>query len=254
MSCARSAPPPGTPAWPACAPTPRPEPPGSAASHAEAARQQRPGRQLPGSARGVPAARGGVRRHHGRPRRLGQGHRSAAAPGRGRRRRTAPPSPRPALPAAAVGRTRPATDAQRDELTRTAEQPAGTPAWIKELAAAHRTFAATLADRHNLMIPSQDPDYGDLGPAFPLRPGPGRTRSCSRPHPRLRRPRTSCSVPPTGTSNGRPPIDGARSPCWSAGGDRNDRDRYLRCRVGRRAAADVGPRPAGSCPGALRDR
>ena len=64
------------------------------------------GRQLPGPARRLPAARDRVRRHHGRPGRLGQGHRAAAAPGRGRRRRTAPPPPRPALPAAAVGRTR----------------------------------------------------------------------------------------------------------------------------------------------------
>jgi hypothetical protein len=45
--------------------------------------------------------------------------------------------------------------------------------WVKDLAAAHRTFADRLADRLSLMIPSRDPDYGDLGQAFPLWPGPG---------------------------------------------------------------------------------
>jgi hypothetical protein len=38
--------------------------------------------------------------------------------------------------------------------------------WIKDLAAAHRTFAERLADLQSLTIPSRDPDYGDLGQAF----------------------------------------------------------------------------------------
>ena len=49
----------------------------------------------------------------------------------------------------------PATDAQRDELTRTpSEPPDQIPPWIKDLAAAHRMFADTLADRQSLTIPS----------------------------------------------------------------------------------------------------
>jgi hypothetical protein len=87
------------------------------------------------------------------------------------------------------------TDAQRDELTLTAgEKPRKMGEWIKDLAAAHRTFAERLADRQNLMIPSEDPDYGDLGQAFP--PGPARpgTRSCSRPSPRSPYPRRSSSA------------------------------------------------------------
>ena len=80
----------------------------------------------------------------------------------------------------------PATDAQRDELTLTAEQPPGEMApWIKDLAAAHRTFAAALADRQSLMIPSQDPDYGDLGPAFPPWPGPGKDAILQPPKPEI---------------------------------------------------------------------
>jgi hypothetical protein len=38
--------------------------------------------------------------------------------------------------------------------------------WIRDLAAAHRTFAERLASLQSLTIPSQDPDYGDLGQAF----------------------------------------------------------------------------------------
>ena len=64
----------------------------------------------------------------------------------------------------------PATDAQRTELTLTAGE--GIPEigqWIKDVAAARRTFADRLADRQSVQIPSEDPDYGDLGPAFPAR-------------------------------------------------------------------------------------
>jgi hypothetical protein len=66
----------------------------------------------------------------------------------------------------------PATSDQREELTRTAgEETREAWQWIKDLAAAHRTFADRLADRLSLTIPSQDPDYGALGQAFPPWPG-----------------------------------------------------------------------------------
>ena len=38
---------------------------------------------------------------------------------------------------------------------------------IEALAVQHREFAAKLADRQSIMIPAADPDFGDLGPAFP---------------------------------------------------------------------------------------
>ncbi|MBV9095394.1 MAG: hypothetical protein JO132_16210 [Streptosporangiaceae bacterium] len=67
----------------------------------------------------------------------------------------------------------PATQAQRDELTLTAgQQIPEMGQWIKDLAAARHTFAETLADRQSLTIPSEDPDYGNLGQAFPPWPGP----------------------------------------------------------------------------------
>ena len=67
----------------------------------------------------------------------------------------------------------PATSAQRDDLTLTPDQPPGEiDQWIKDLAAGHRTFAGQLADRQSQTVPSEDPDYADLGPAFPAWPSP----------------------------------------------------------------------------------
>jgi len=80
----------------------------------------------------------------------------------------------------------PAIEAQRDELTLTPDQPPGEmDQWIKDLAAGHRTFAGQLADRRSQMIPSEDPDYGDLGPAFPTRTGSGREPILRPPKPEI---------------------------------------------------------------------
>ena len=65
--------------------------------------------------------------------------------------------------------------------------------WIKDLAAGHRTFAGKLADRQSQTIPSEDPDYGDLGPAFPAWTSPARERDLAAAQcPRSRHPRRSC--------------------------------------------------------------
>ena len=67
------------------------------------------------------------------------------------------------------------TDAQRAELTLTMGQ--ATPEasqWINDLTAGRQAFAGRLADRQSLMVPSEDPAYGDLGKAFPLWPGRSR--------------------------------------------------------------------------------
>jgi hypothetical protein len=80
-----------------------------------------------------------------------------------------------------------ATPAQRDELTLTAGQPVPeTVQWVKDLAARHRTFAQTLAERQSLMVPSEDPGYGDLGQAFPPWPGPARGPISQPPKPEIR--------------------------------------------------------------------
>jgi len=57
---------------------------------------------------------------------------------------------------------------------------------IKDLAAAHRTFADRLADRQSLTISSEDPDYGGLGQAFPPWPGPGSDAILQPPKPEIR--------------------------------------------------------------------
>jgi len=81
----------------------------------------------------------------------------------------------------------PAIQAQRDELTLAEGQPPGEmPQWINDLAAGHHTFADKLAERQSLTVPSADPDYGDLGQAFPPWPGPGRDAILQPPKPEIR--------------------------------------------------------------------
>jgi hypothetical protein len=82
----------------------------------------------------------------------------------------------------------PATQAQRDDLTLPAgeQNPPEMGQWIKDLAAAHRTFADTLAERQSLTVPSEDPDYGNLGQAFPPWPGPARDAILQPPKPQIR--------------------------------------------------------------------
>jgi hypothetical protein len=80
----------------------------------------------------------------------------------------------------------PATQTQRDELALTPDEPPGEiDQWISELAAGHRTFAGQLADRHSQTVPSQDPDYGDLGPAFPAWTSPRREPILQPPKPEI---------------------------------------------------------------------
>ena len=80
----------------------------------------------------------------------------------------------------------PLSPMQRAELTMSTEQPtAEMGEWIKDLAAGHRTFAGRLADRQNLRIPAEDPDYGDLGQAFPAWTGPGRDAILQPPKPEI---------------------------------------------------------------------
>jgi conjugative relaxase-like TrwC/TraI family protein len=110
-----------------------------------------------------------------------QRHLAVAADAELRRRH--PGQPFPPLRSA---EPEPATPDQRDKLTLTAEKTdADTGQWIKDLAAARRTFADRLADRQSLRIPSPDPDYGDLGPAFPAWPGPGHDAILQPPKPEI---------------------------------------------------------------------
>jgi hypothetical protein len=111
----------------------------------------------------------------GRPGRLGSRHPRPAPSGRGRRRRTAPPASGAAVHPAPFGRItgRHRGPARRAHPDHRAGHPGCGP-WIKDLAAGRRRFAARLADRQSLMIPAEDPDYGDLGQAFPAWTGSSR--------------------------------------------------------------------------------
>jgi len=80
----------------------------------------------------------------------------------------------------------PPTPAQRDELTLTPGQPIPeTSQWIKDLAAQRHAFAEQLADRQSLTIPSEDPDYGNLGQAFHPWPAPARGAILQPPKPEI---------------------------------------------------------------------
>ena len=89
----------------------------------------------------------------------------------------------------------PVTPAQRHELDLTAGEPRGEMGqWIKQLAAGHRDFADRLADRQSQTIPSEDPDYGDLGLAFPPWTGPARDAILRPPKPEIAPSRRSSSA------------------------------------------------------------
>jgi hypothetical protein len=40
-------------------------------------------------------------------------------------------------------------------------------AWIRDLATQREAFREKVEERQGLMVPSEDPDWGDLGEAFP---------------------------------------------------------------------------------------
>ena len=88
--------------------------------------------------------------------------------------RSAEPEPEPAT----AGQPEPAPDL---------DQPLGElRQQIHDLAAAHHRFAEQLADRQSLRTPAQDPDYGDLGRAFPLWPSAGSDAILQPPKPDIR--------------------------------------------------------------------
>ena len=61
------------------------------------------------------------------------------------------------------------TDEQRAELDvlREEQHEYEPPAWVRELAEARKAFSEKIAERQSVMEPDEDPDYEDLGQAFP---------------------------------------------------------------------------------------
>ena len=80
----------------------------------------------------------------------------------------------------------PMSEAQGDNLVATlgvnTEAMAGQ---VSELAVQHREFASTRAERQSLAVPAEDPDFEDLGQAFPTWAVPGRDALLQPPKPQI---------------------------------------------------------------------
>jgi hypothetical protein len=58
-------------------------------------------------------------------------------------------------------------------------------AWIRELAAERQSFREKLDELQGLKVPSEDPDWDDLGEAFPSWNPPGRDAILQPPKPQI---------------------------------------------------------------------
>ena len=156
--------------------------------HDTAARQQELASQLPRPPRGLPAARDRLRHDHGRPRLTGTPPPAPSASW------PSPPTPNsaaatPTSPSLRSARLNPnprPTPSAPSSLPPPASRPGEMSQWINDLVAAHRTFAERLANLQSLTIPSQHPDYGDLGQAFPPWPRQAADAILQPPKPEIR--------------------------------------------------------------------
>jgi hypothetical protein len=74
----------------------------------------------------------------------------------------------------------------REQLSLSPDQKIGEIApWIRELAAQRQAFREKFEDRQGLMVPSEDPDWGDLGEAFPASRAPSRGAILQPPKPQI---------------------------------------------------------------------
>jgi hypothetical protein len=58
-------------------------------------------------------------------------------------------------------------------------------AWVHDLAARRRAFREKLEERQALKVPSEDPDFDDIGPAFPAWTPPDRDAILQPPPPQI---------------------------------------------------------------------
>jgi hypothetical protein len=80
----------------------------------------------------------------------------------------------------------PVSDTDREQLTLTPDKTIGEMAdWIRDLAAQRQAFREKIDERRGLMVPSEDPDWGDLGEAFPAWRAPGRDAILQTPRPQI---------------------------------------------------------------------
>jgi len=80
----------------------------------------------------------------------------------------------------------PVSDIDREELTLTPDKKIGEmAAWIRDLAAQRPAFREKFEERQGMMLPNEDPDWGDLGEAFPSWNPPGRDAILQPPKPQI---------------------------------------------------------------------
>jgi hypothetical protein len=80
----------------------------------------------------------------------------------------------------------PVSDTDREQLTLAPDQKIGEMAvWVRDLAAQRQAFRQKFEERQGLMVPSEDPDWGDLGEAFPIWQTPGRDAILQPPKPQI---------------------------------------------------------------------
>jgi hypothetical protein len=58
-------------------------------------------------------------------------------------------------------------------------------AWIRDLTQQRQAFREKIDERRGLMVPSEDPDWGDLGDAFPAWRSPSRDAILQPPRPQI---------------------------------------------------------------------
>jgi hypothetical protein len=80
----------------------------------------------------------------------------------------------------------PVSDIEREKLTLVPDQRIDQmAAWIRDLAAQRQAFREKIEERQGLMVPSEDPDWGDLGEAFPAWQALGRDAILQPPRPQI---------------------------------------------------------------------
>ena len=80
----------------------------------------------------------------------------------------------------------PVSHSDREGLTLTPDKKIGKiAAWNLDLAAQRKAFREKFEERQGLMMPSEDPEWGDLGEAFPALQAPGRDAILQPPKPQI---------------------------------------------------------------------
>jgi AAA domain/TrwC relaxase len=78
----------------------------------------------------------------------------------------------------------PTGDTEREELTLAPDEKIGQmAAWVSDLAAQRQAFRQKIEERQALKVPSEDPDFEDLGHAFPAWNAPGKDAILQPPKP-----------------------------------------------------------------------